>query len=49
MEVPERTEYPPPGAVLMISTPGAAKSGLVWDKVVNPCPEKGASWLALLS
>lgn len=48
MDVPVLEVYPPPGDVLMISTPGAAMSGLGSDKPVNPCPEKGASVSLLL-
>lgn len=43
IEVPERALYPPPTEVLVILTPGAARSGLVSERAVNPCPEKEAS------
>ena len=34
---------PPPTEVLVTLTPGAARSGLVSERAVNPCPEKEAS------
>lgn len=49
MEVPVFRVYPPPGAVLRISTPGAAMSGLGRDRPVKPCPEKEAKLSVLLS
>ena len=39
-EVPVLAPYPPPGTVVRISTPGAAKSGLIYlFTLVYPLPE----------
>ncbi len=49
MEVPVLVVYPPPGAVLRILKPGAARSGLGSESPVKPCPEKEAKVSVLLS
>ena len=41
--------YPPPGAALVMSTPGAARSGFGSERPVNPCPENEATLSVLLS